>query len=259
MLSNGVDALTHLQSLGPTLPDVLHRSRQAGVSTWIFASETPDDWLLTHEAARVNGGIAVIGVHPWIAATLTDGEQVPLFKQLEEMPLAGIGEVGLDALHARGPDSSVRWERQRAALIAQLRIAKIKRVPVILHCVRAYPEILRILEREAPLSGMLHAWNGPESALQAVLDLGLYVSIGPVVLQKSAEKLRSSLHRIPPDRLLLETDSPSMAPPGILVGEPRYLPHVAQAVADARREPLEALWKQCAENARRLWPTLPRR
>lgn len=136
------------------------------------------------------------GIHPWDAGR-PDAEQ--LLEQLEGLPCDAIGEIGLD--RARTPRDE---ERQRLLFNAQLAIAATRRLPVVLHCVRAFEAILTQLGRYPAVTAIFHGFIGsPQQAERAVRG-GHYLSFGPASFRspRSVEAMR----RIPAERLFLETD-----------------------------------------------------
>jgi TatD DNase family protein len=253
-LAGGFDAHTHLDfpAFDAERDAVVERARAAGVATWVIAGSDSDRWDDTVRIAEDTGGIPILGVHPWTAAELNATEFDPFLADLRRRDVPGIGEIGLDALHARTP---VARERQRQALRSQLALARERNLPIALHCVRAYPELIVLLERDGIPGGggMVHAWSGPPELMPRFLALGLHISFAPLVLRERARKARSSIPLVPDDRLLIETDCPNMFPLGADRGEPAHLVDVARGVATLRGQPLEHVWAVTAQNGRRLF------
>jgi TatD DNase family protein len=230
-----VDAHTHLdvEALDADLDAVVARARAAGVAWWLICGSDPDAWDHTEAVAARTGGVAALGVHPWVAAELSDSGVDAWIEALATRSPRIVGEIGLDALWYR--DDTAR-ARQRRAVRAQLALARERDVPVVLHCVRAYPELLALVERDGlpAAGGMVHGWSGPPGEVARALRLGLHVSFGPLVLRDKARKARQSVAEVPLDRLLVETDCPSMAPLGVERGEPAHVVQVAAEVAALR-------------------------
>lgn len=252
-----VDAHTHLDfdRFDADRDDVVARARAAGVAWWVICGSDHERWDRTEQIARATGGRAVLGVHPWSAAELGEDGLASWLAALRSRggaALDAVGEIGLDALWYR--DDRAR-SAQRAAFRDQLDLARTRRVPVVLHCVRAYPELLAIVERDGPSDGggMVHAWSGPPDQVDRALRLGLHVSFGPLVLRDRARKARASVARVPDDRLLVETDCPDMRPPGAERGEPADLVQVVAEVARLRGQPVDHVGAITAANARRLF------
>lgn len=224
------------------------RARAVGVERWVICGSRHEQWDETERIAAETAGIAVLGVHPWSAAELDAAGLDPWLALLRTRPLRGVGEFGLDTLHGG-------WENQRRAVREQLAIARDRDLPVVLHCVRAYPELLALVERDgAPRAGgMMHAWSGPPDQVGRALALGLHVSFGPMVLHDRAKKARASVPLVPDDRLLVETDCPNMKAPGVTRGEPAHLPWVVAGVAALRGQTAEEVGEHTVRNFERLF------
>ncbi len=250
----GFDAHTHLDfaEFDADREAVVLRARAAGVTSWILAGSDPDRWDHTARIAEETGGHAIFGVHPWDTPRLDATALRPYLDDLQQRPMAGLGEIGLDALHAKSP---IERTNQREGLRAQLAIARSRDLPVAFHCVRAWPELLTLLERDGlpRAGGMMHAWSGPGELVARCLALGLYVSFAPLVLNERAVKSRSSVAHVPDERLLLETDCPNMKPRGVARGEPAHLVLVAAEVARLRGTTPEHVLAVTEQNARRLF------
>lgn len=251
---NGFDSHTHLDfpEFDADRGAVVERARASGVETWVIAGSDHDDWDRTIRIAAETGGIPILGVHPWSAAGMTADDLAPLLQELSRRAIPGIGEIGLDALHAK---DAVRRAQQRDAFRAQLAVARDRDLPVAIHCVRAYPEIVILLEKDGlpRAGGVMHAWSGPAELIDRVLALGLHVSFAPLVLRERARKARESVPRVPLERLLIETDCPNMMAIGATRGEPSHLVDVAEEVARLRGQDTLAVWNAASANARRLW------
>lgn len=252
--TGGFDAHTHLDFAVFDLDraEVVAQARAAGVDGFTIAGSDHDGWDRTAAIARSIGAVAMFGVHPWETPALDEAALAPYLADLARRPADGIGEIGLDALHAKTDGARAR---QRGALRAQLAIARDRDLPVAFHGVRAWPELLRIVAHDGlpRAGGMVHAWSGPPELIARCVELDMYVSIGPLVLRDRARKTRGSVAAIPVDRLLLETDCPDMKPPGAARGEPFHLLLVAAEVAALRGVDPVDLVAQTGANARRLW------
>jgi TatD DNase family protein len=255
-----IDAHTHLDfpEFDPDRDAVLARARAEGVDGFVICGSVHQRWDDTVALAGRIGAIAVLGVHPWSAAELDPDALAPWLADLRGRQLVAVGEIGLDALWARTDEARAN---QRRAFRDQLALARERDRPVVVHCVRAYPELLAILERDgAPRAGgMMHAWSGPPDQVERALRLGLHVSFGPMVLRDRARKARQSVPRVPDERLLIETDCPNMLPPGETRGEPAHLPRVAREIAALRGQDVARVAAVTASNARALLWTDSRR
>jgi TatD DNase family protein len=227
---------------------VLARARAAGVTGFLICGSDPDRWALGRQLCRDHGGASFLGVHPWHAAELDQVDD--LVADLLALAPDGIGEIGLDRLHGRTP---LAWERQQRHLRAQLAVARERNLPVVLHGVRAWPELLTIAEKDGlpDAGGMCHAWTGAPDQLVRADRLGLLVSFGPAILYDRARKARQSAAAAPGSRLVVETDGPNMKPPGEVRGEPAHLPLVVAELARLRGEDPVALAAATDDRVRR--------
>ncbi|HIE13623.1 MAG TPA: TatD family deoxyribonuclease, partial [Desulfotomaculum sp.] len=165
--------------------------------------------------------------------------------------VVAIGEIGLDFYRDLAPRPV-----QREVFIAQLRLAGELGLPVVIHCREAHAQVYELLSSEGKgLTGVMHCFSGSWEEARRFLALGFYISIaGPVTFPKSS-KLLEVARRVPPDRLLLETDAPYLAPVPYRGkrNEPAYLVHTARKVAEIRGTSLEELAAATTENASRLF------
>lgn len=243
--TGGFDAHTHLDfpAFDGDREEVCARARSAGVGGWAVVGADPAHWERVIHTAEHTGGVALVGLHPWWVGR---GGELDALASLPEA--SGIGEIGLDQRHGElGP--------QVGALRIQLGVARARDVPVALHCVRAWPELLRLLQDDGlpGAGGMVHGWAGLPWLLEAYLELGLHISIGPRVLRPTAKKDRDAARRIPAERLLLETDAPESPLRGQRRGEPADLVEVARAVAELRGEEPGEVLARTGANARALF------
>ncbi len=244
----GFDALTHLNhpSLRGRVADVLSEAANVGVGGAMVAGWDPEGWDAIVALGEASPLAYALGVHPWKATTsdvvgLLDRYQPPV-----------VGEIGLDHFVAKSDEARAV---QRALFRDQLAWARAHERPVIIHAVRAVPEVLHILQRDGlgTAGGMIHGWHlGPDIAEQAV-RLGLHLSIGPAILRRSADKILSAVVTIPPSRLLLETDSPEQKMPDGRPIMPHDLVSIAEAVSRTCRRGVDRVLAETGKNARRLF------
>jgi TatD DNase family protein len=240
----------HDEQFGPDLPVVLERARQSALQGII---EVAVDVQTSHEAVRLarerRGFVwAAVGIHPHNAAALApDGSWLKELARLaKEDETVAIGEIGLDFYRNLAPR-----EAQAAAFRAQLRLAGELGKPAIIHSRAALAEVLALFAEEGTgVRAVLHCFSGDESALRQAIGLGLYVSFAGPLTFPNANALRSLAAQTPADRLLLETDSPYMAPEPYRGrrNEPAYVRFVAEALARARGVSLEEISAQTCRN-----------
>ena len=253
-LPPAIDAHTHLDlpAFDADRAAVLQRARDVGIAGCVICAADPTRWDDTEAIARAHGLPFTLGVHPWWEAALSGDAVDALLGDLAARPTPhGIGETGLDFARATTPDAR---QRQAATTRAHLALARDRDVPVVLHVVRAYPQLLALLSRD-PLpaaGGMVHSWSGDVSFVAPAVRRGLSLSFSPAILR--SDRLRAACAAVPDDRLLIETDAPDQpATPGTR-GEPADLWRVAHAVADARGQTVDHVVRVTADNARRLFP-----
>jgi TatD DNase family protein len=244
-VSAGVDAHCHLDRIDAPLADVIARARAVGVGGAVIAAADPADQSRLRRIARETGCAWVVGVHPWWAQ---DADALDHVRALAGMQHAhGIGECGLDFRRA---GTEAARERQRVVLRPQLALAAERRLPVVLHCVRAWQVLRDELAGFDLAGGMVHGWSGGPEQTRSVLSAGLHVSVGPDVLRSA--KARAGAGSVPLDRLLVESDAPDRPVAGAAHGEPAHAALVARALAEDRSMTTEQLLAVTGANARRL-------
>ena len=236
------------------LDAVVARARDAGVSRALVILAAEDD----AEFARAGAVTAAwpecrfaVGVHPHHAhlfAADPSKAATVVANRLDSLPLArAVGEIGLDYHY----DFSPR-DVQHAVFRAQLQLARSRDLPIVIHTREAEDDTLRILAEEggAALRGVFHCFTGDGDAAARALATGFYLSIPGVVSFPKAESLRVALPHIPADRLLVETDSPYLAPIPHRGkrNEPAYVAQVVDRVAAARCVPPEIVAAETDRN-----------
>ena len=195
-----------------------------------------------------------VGLHPLDAHKWTDDLATEIANLAKsDSRVVAIGETGLDFY------KSSNYDLQKAALLAQLEIARQLDKPVIIHCRDAAEELKKILEHfwqtDRAVAGVMHCWGGSQIETQWFLDLGLYISFSGILTFKNAKLVKESAKMVPSDRLLIETDCPFLAPVPYRgkTNEPSYVRHVAECLAELRGVSLETIAQQTTANACRLF------
>jgi len=238
--------------------DVLARARSAGVQDLLVAGVDPEGWR-SQLALAGNGVHIALGLHPWQVAQTPDTWCRDLEGLLEAppSPIAAIGETGLDFGSRMDPD---QFGAQEAAFTMHLQLADAYGLPLVLHVVSAHSRVVEILASAAPLraGGMVHAFSGSREQAQQYLRLGLHISICGSVTDPKRRKLRRAVASIPPDRLLVETDSPDQTPLNRRPdpNEPAFLIDVIAAVAEVRGDSPRSVAEQTTHNAKTLFQIL---
>jgi TatD DNase family protein len=189
-----------------------------------------------------------VGVHPHEARLLDDNLYAKLMDLSQHPKVIAWGEIGLDYHY----DNSPR-EVQREAFRRQLRMARERRLPISIHTREAEADTLAILDEEwkdSGLSGVIHCFTGTREFAEQAIDRGFYISFSGVITFKKAGDLRETALRIPIERLLIETDSPFLAPVPYRGrrNEPVYVVETARALAELRGTNPEEIGRVTSEN-----------
>ena len=230
-----VDSHCHLDFLteGEELEAVVARARAAGVEVLVtICTKLSEFDRVRSIAERFDGVYCSVGVHPHEAAPEGVDSPESLVALAAPDKVIGIGETGLDYHYEHSPPDA-----QQRSFRAHIAAARETGLPLIVHTREADADTARILEEEyarGPFRGLLHCFTaGPELA-QTALDLGFYISLSGVVTFKNAEALRQTVKALPLERLLVETDSPYLAPVPKRGkrNEPAYVVHTVAYLAE---------------------------
>lgn len=251
-----IDSHCHLnyQGLVEEQPAVLDRARAAGVELMLNISTRASEWdAVIATAERESDVMASVGIHPHEADLHPDVHADRLAERAEHPCVVGIGETGLDYYY----DHSDR-DRQRASFRGHIEASRRTQLPLIVHTRDAEPDTLAILEDEmekGAFPALIHCFTGSRSFADKVLELGLFISISGIVTFKNARDLQDTAKAIPLDRLLIETDSPFLAPVPHRgkTCEPAYVADTARFLSELRGEPVETLAEATSANFRRLF------
>ena len=220
------DTHAHFEGTPEETEAILKRAYEAGVTQVMAVGGSEDLNRGVSVAANVAGPVPEI-----FKAVGWDRDQIG--KELPDLDYTGvaaIGEIGLDYYY--GPDTR---QAQLALFARQLELARRLDLPVVIHTREADDDTLGVL-REVPSKGIIHCFTGNPQFCGRLLDLGFYVSISGIVTFKAADNVRESARYVPDDRLLIETDSPFLAPVPMRgnPNEPAFVAHTARFLADLR-------------------------
>lgn len=246
-----VDSHCHLnyEGLIEDQPAVLARARAAGVGRMLNISTRASEWdAVIATAERESDVMASVGIHPHEADIHPDVETATLVEKARHPKVIGIGESGLDYYY----DRSDR-DRQRQSFRSHIAAARETQLPLIVHTRDAEDDTYAILAEEmgkGRYPALIHCFTASRDFADKVLALGLYVSISGIVTFKNARDLQETAKTIPRDRLLVETDSPFLAPVPHRGRpcEPAFVADTARFLADLRGETLEALAETTTAN-----------
>ncbi len=228
-----VDSHCHLDfpQLAENLDNILETMRQNRVACALVVSVDLDDWPGLMDLVKPHPHLyASVGVHP-------DYEKVnepsldDLVLRSQDPKVIAIGETGLD--YFRKPEP-LDW--QRARFRTHIQASKATQLPLIIHTRNASADTLRIMQEEGAEQGVMHCFTETWEVAKAALDLNFYISFSGIVTFKSATDLQEVAKQVPLDRLLIETDSPFLAPVPYRgkLNQPGYVVHVAEKIAELR-------------------------
>lgn len=257
-----VDSHCHLDYLEKDgdLEEVVARARRAGVGRMVtICTKLSEFERVKAIAARFDDVSCSVGVHPHEAGA--EGVEGPekLIELAEDPLVVGIGETGLDYFYEHSPRAA-----QAVSFRAHIQAARSTGLPLIVHARDADDDTVALLREEheqgGPFPGVIHCFTaGPELA-RAALDLGLYISLAGIVTFKKADDLRQTVSEVPLDRLLVETDSPYLAPMPNRGkrNEPSFVVHTAAKLAEIKSVSAEQLASATSENFFRLFNRVER-
>ncbi len=251
-----VDSHCHLNYNGliEDQPAVLNRARAAGVTAMLNISTRESEWdAILATAEREPDVWASIGIHPHEADGHADMDTAKLLTRADHPRVIGIGETGLDYYY----EHSDR-EQQKRSFRAHIAASRISGLPLIVHTRDAEEDTLAILREEAEqgeFPTLIHCFTASQDFADAALALGCYISISGIVTFKSAKDLQASAASIPEDRLLVETDSPFLAPVPHRgrTCEPAFVADTAAFLAQLRGVNAQSLRESTALNFYRLF------
>lgn len=248
-VSDLVDSHCHLnfEPLNAELPAVLTRAKANGVSHMLCVSVTLESFPAIQAIAHAHDHIyASVGVHPNEHEGV-DPSVDALCELAADPRVVAIGETGLDYFRSEG---DMAWQHERFR--RHIRAARTTRKPLIIHTRDAAADTLRIMKEEGAddIGGVMHCFTESWEVARAALDLDFHISFSGIVTFKNAESLRDVARKVPAERLLVETDSPYLAPVPYRgkTNEPSYVRHVAECLANERQQPLAALAAQTTQN-----------
>lgn len=211
------------------ITSILSRARQAGVERILVVGGSPSLNEGVGAAVKANSTL-VVGAVGFDRDQLGQKNELP--KDLDRplfTPVAW-GEIGLDYYYS--PETR---QRQMELFASQLEEAKRRDLPVIIHTREAFEDTLALL-KEIPSRGVIHCFTGTPEEAKAYLDLGFYISISGIVTFRAADNVRKSALVVPPERILIETDAPFLAPVPMRgkANEPAFIVHTCEFLAKLR-------------------------
>ncbi|MCC4252702.1 MAG: TatD family hydrolase [Pseudomonadota bacterium] len=251
-----IDSHCHLNYKGlvEDQANVLDRSRAAGVDLMLNIATRESEWdAVLDTAVRESDVWATVGIHPHEADEHPHVDTAKLVERAAHPRVVGIGETGLDYYY----DHSDR-ERQQKSFRSHIAACRETGLPLIVHTRDAEEDTIRIMREEmeqGAYSGVIHCFTASGAFADAAMALGFYISISGIVTFKNARDLQETAARLPLDRLLVETDSPFLAPVPHRGKpcEPAYVADTARFLASLRGESVEQLAAATSANFRTLF------
>jgi TatD DNase family protein len=261
-----VDSHCHLSfpELAEQLPEIRRAMAEAQVDRALCICTTLEEFGSVHALATAYDNFwASVGVHPD-----NEGVTEPTVQDLvtrSQLPrVVAIGETGLDYYQMderKGGRSVADLEWQRERFRTHIRAARQVRKPLIIHTRSSSADTIRLLKEEgedgaaSSAGGVFHCFTETAEVARAALDLGFHISFSGIVTFKSAQELRDVAAFVPEDRLLIETDSPYLAPVPFRgkTNNPSYVPYVAKQIADVRKVAVKEIGRVTSANFERLF------
>ncbi|WP_449472332.1 TatD family hydrolase [Sphingobium chungangianum] len=251
-----IDSHCHLNYKGliEDQQNVLERARSAGIELMLNIATRESEWDAVLATAEQEPDVyATVGIHPHEADEHPHIDTAKLIERAAHPRVVGIGETGLDYYY----DHSDR-ARQQSSFRAHIAASRATGLPLIVHTRDAEEDTLAILREEmgqGAYPGVIHCFTASGAFADAALDLGFYISISGIVTFKSAKDLQETAARLPLDRLLIETDSPFLAPVPHRGKscEPAFVADTAHFLANLRGESFEQLAAATSANFHNLF------
>ena len=249
-----VDSHCHLDfpELASDLPALLEAMALARVTHALCIAVNLPDWPAVHALAMAHPNLyATVGVHPDSEGT-PEPTVVGLVALAAQPKVVAIGETGLDYFRLQG---DLGWQRERFRI--HIRAALAAGRPLVVHTRAAAADTLSIMRDEGArdVGGVMHCFTESWEVARAALDLGFHISFSGIVTFRNAHELKDVARHVPLDRLLIETDSPYLAPVPFRGkrNQPAYVPHVAAEIARLRELPPEDIARVTTSNFFRLF------
>ncbi|TWT58773.1 putative deoxyribonuclease YcfH [Thalassoglobus neptunius] len=251
-----IDTHAHLdeQSFETDLDAVLGRAREAGVeeifTIGISRSTSEAAVRLAEQHSEL---FAVVGIQPNYVAEAQPDDFSKIEAIAEHSRVVAIGETGLDRYWDHAP-----LDLQKEYFVRHIELAIERDLPFIVHCRDAEDDVVEVLKETASgrqLRGVMHSFCGTAVTAEECLNLGMHISFAGMVTFKKNDELRSVASAIPLERLLVETDSPYLAPVPVRGNrnEPANVVHTARCLADVHELTLDKFAKQVTANTRKLF------
>lgn len=251
-----IDSHCHLNfdGLAGRLPEVFANMAENRVCRALAVSVSRESFAQVLAIAEAHSHIfATVGIHP----DREDAEEftvAELVRHAQHPKVVGIGETGLDYHWCQG---DLAWQHQRFA--CHIEAANKSGLPLVVHTRAAADDTMRLLREHRAHAGVIHCFTENVETAKAALDLGFYISFSGIVTFKNAADIQAAAKYVPRDRILVETDSPFLAPVPKRgkPNEPAYVRYTAEFMAQLRGETLEEVAQYTTANFYRLFGKVP--
>ncbi len=238
------DSHCHLAMAGDQAGSLLTRARSSGLGGFLVPATKLDDLQPAVDLSNLHKDVwAAVGFHPHEAKDFDDAAREKVRLLAREPRVVAIGEIGLDYHYQH---STI--EIQRRVLVEQLVIAREAGLPVIIHNRESTVDLLEILGRDeaSGIAGVLHSFTESYEVAAQLIDRGFFISFSGILTFKTAGPLREVARRLPPESVLIETDTPFLAPVPFRGkdNEPAFVGKIAETLAN--------LWGKTLEEVARL-------
>jgi TatD DNase family protein len=248
-----IDSHCHINfpELAARMPEILAKMAENKVTHALCVSvDLPDFPQVLALAEEYSHIYASVGVHPDYVDT-PEPSVAQLVELADHPKIVAIGETGLDYFRLEG---DLEWQRERFR--THIKASRITRKPLIIHTRAASEDTIRIMQEEGAgtdkggVAGVMHCFTESLEVAEAALAMGFYISFSGIVTFKSAKELQAVARAVPLERILIETDSPYLAPVPHRgkMNEPGFVCHVAEFIAQLKEVPLRQVAQQTTDN-----------
>jgi TatD DNase family protein len=253
-----IDSHCHLNIMPDELNNIdalIANARELGVERMMCIAIGPDRWQEVLDIADQYPEVyAAIGIHPCEPQDVVASDE-EIIEAASHPKVIAIGEIGLDYFHFDAEKEDMSW--QQARFRQQIRMAKQLQKPIVIHTRNSTPDCLRILAEEnaQEVGGIMHCFVEDMATAQQAMELNFYISFSGIVTFKNAKDLKEVAKQVPLDRMLVETDSPYLAPMPYRgkTNQPAYTRYVVEELARLRDTSVKAISDATTENFQRLF------
>ncbi len=247
-----IDTHAHLEML-EGIPDVIERARDAGLERIVAVSS---DLISSKKSLGIANDFSIVyaavGVHPHEASSFNEEVLSDIEYLGTEQKVVAIGETGLDYHYTHSPR-----DIQISSFRKHIELAKKLNLPLIIHVRDAHDDVLKIIKEEDAWEtmGVIHCFTGDYETAKRYINEGFYISFSGMVTFKNADEIREAARKIPIERMLIETDSPYLAPIPFRGkrNEPSYVKYVAEKIAELRGVSPGKIEEETTTNAKNLF------